>query len=117
MSNPLLEKHALERQAAFEVGWAIGYQQAMDYIAVALNEPETMGKSVMSGERIDRILRRVQELQREFMPAFNPRTDPEADVYQERLDALQRRIYKDRFQDFRTRYPDLKEVLYGRRKR
>lgn len=104
-----------EKQIAFEIGWGIGWQQAMDFIAMALNDGDLMGKSVMGGERIDRILQHVQQLQKDYKIAFRPK-EPEADYYQEQLDTYQRRIYKDKFQPFNERYPELKKVEYGRRR-
>lgn len=100
-----------EKQIAFEIGWSIGWQQAMDFVAVALNDPDVMGKGVMGGERIDKVLHYAQQLQGDYKLAFKPK-DPEADVWQERLDALQRRIYKDKFQPFEERYPDLRKIRY-----
>ena len=109
--NNLATRIAAREQLAFNAGWGIGFQQAMDFVSMALNDPDVMGKSVMSGERLNKILGHAQDLQNEYRLAFMPR-EPEADVWQERLDAAQKRIYKSRFQPFYERYPDIREVKY-----
>lgn len=101
-----------QRQLAFEAGWSIGFQQAMDYMCAALNDPDCMGaKGVLGGEKIEHISDYAMELEKLFHRAFQPR-DPEADVWQERLDTKQRKIFKDKFQPFYERYPDMKECRY-----
>ena len=109
--NNLAARIAAREQWAFNAGWGIGFQQAMDFVSMALNGPDVMGKSVMSGERLNKILGHAQQLQNEYYLAFKPK-EPEADVWQERLDAAQKRIYKSRFQPFYERYPDIREVKY-----
>lgn len=99
------------KQTAFEYGEKFGFQRACDFIAIALNSPEVMGKSVMSGERINKIIDAAIKLDDDYFTAFLPR-DPESDYYQEKLDELQKKIFKDKFQPFYDRYWYLKKVRY-----
>ena len=110
--NSFAAKIAEREQWAFNAGWGIGFQQAMDFVAMALNDPDVMGKSVMSGQRLDKILRYAQKLQVDYKLAFMPK-DPEADVWQEKLDDAQRKIYKDKFQPFYERYPEIRDCDYS----
>ena len=103
------------QQTAYEIGLDIGFQQAMDYICMALNDAETMTGKPLGGDRIDRICRQAIRYQQEYHTAFMPK-NPEADVYQEHLDAAQRRIFKERAQTFYERYPAIRRVNYGGRK-
>lgn len=101
-----------QKQIAFEAGMDIGFQQAMDYMCMALNDPDCMGaKGVMGGEKIDHIAHYAAGLQLVYKKAFTPK-DPEADVWQERLDAKQRKIFKEKTQSFYERYPLVRECKY-----
>lgn len=108
--DALERQHNAELQTAYETGVDIGYQQAMDYMSIALHSPEVMTKP-MGGEAIDKICCFACKLQRENHPAFEIR-NPEADVYQDRLDRAQREIFGDKAQPFYERYPRIKKIKY-----
>ena len=105
------QKVQAQQQAYLTAGEKTGFQKACDYIAIALNSPECMGKGVMSGEKIERVMEFAAALDNDYWKAYNPR-DPEADYYQERLDDKQRKIFKDKAQPFPERYPYIKAVRY-----
>lgn len=111
--NAFLEKQAKIQKACFDEGWDLGVQQMCDYIALALRDPETMGKDTFSGERILKVLRKVDELMRFFRPAFLPVA--EADWKQEQLDRALREAFKgvdEPFCPFADRYDCLKQFDY-----
>lgn len=99
------------KSTAFEYGQKFGIQRACDFIAIILNSPEIMGKSVMSGERISTIIEAALKLSDDYITAYRPK-DPEADYYQEKLDERQKKIFKDKFVPFDKRYWYLKKVRY-----
>ena len=107
----MLEKLKRESQAYLTAGEKTGFQKACDYIAIALNSPECMGKGVMSGEKIERVMEFAVALDNDYHRAFNPR-DPEADYYQDKLDDKQRKIYKNKTQPFSERYPYIRGCRY-----
>lgn len=112
MGNSYIERRERERQNVFEAGMEIGFQKAIDFMCMALNDPECMGpKGVIGGEKIEKIATFACDLDHIYQKAFTPR-DPEADVWQERLDAKQRRIFKEKSQPFRVRYPWVRDVVY-----
>lgn len=88
------------------VGQDTGYQRAYDYIAVAMRD------SGMSGARIHDILRKAEALDDDLGAAWEPRSDVEADYYQEKLDERLREIFGDEFAPFAKRYPYIREVRY-----
>ena len=101
-----------QRQLAFEAGMQIGFQQAMDFMCMALNDPDCMGaKGVLGGDKIERIGDYAMELDKLYHKAFEPK-DPEADVWQERLDAKQKKIFKEKAVSFYGRYPCVKACRY-----
>lgn len=100
------------RTEALNIGWEIGWQSAMDFIAMVLNNPDVMGaKNTLGGDKIYKITTAVMQAEKEYYRAFKP-FDPEADVWQERIDVVQKKIYKDKFQPFEERYPGLKKIQY-----
>lgn len=93
----------------FNGGHRIGQQQIVDYLAIALHE-EGWGY-----DRIMRVITRVYELNNEFFDALNEKRCDEADVLQERLDALLREICKGHeFMPFAERYPEIKHYVCGK---
>ena len=112
--NAYLTKQKEIQRQCFNDGWALGTQQMCDYISLALKDPVTMKKDTFSGKRILRLLKRVEELMREYRQAFLP-TD-EADYYQEQLDRALREAYSgtnEEFFPFRERYDCLREYDYN----
>ena len=90
----------------------VAFQKAWDFISIALNSSEVMGKSVMSGEKIDKVITYAIKKMNEYHEAFSPSKYPEADVWQERLDEYQKKIFKDKFAPFEVRYPNIRRNKY-----
>lgn len=110
--NSYLQKRDADKQASLYAGEKTAWQQAMDFVAMALNDPDCVGaKNVLSGEKISDILNYACALRDEYYLAFVPK-HVEADVWQERLDGKQRKIFKNDFQPFKQRYPYIKDVKY-----
>jgi hypothetical protein len=107
-----LQKIEAEKKALVENALDVGFQKACDFISMALNSPEVMGKGVMSGERIDKIISYAIEKVNEYHEAYSPSKYVEADVWQARLDEHQKRIFKDKFVPFAKRYPSIRRNKY-----
>ena len=115
-NNGYLQRVEEEKQASLYAGEKTAWQQAMDFVAMALNDPDCVGaKNVMSGEKISDILNYACALRDEYHLAFTP-SHPEADVWQERLDKRQRKIFKEKAQPFYERYRYIKKMKYGKRR-
>ena len=107
-----LQKIEAEKKALVENALDIGFQKACDFISIALNSPEVMGKSVMSGEKIDKVFSYAIDMVNEYHEAYSPSKYPEADVWQARLDEYQKKIFKDKFLPFEKRYPSIRRNKY-----
>ena len=86
--NNYLAQRRQRDQLVFDIGVKFGRQQILDYLSLALRDPQTMGKDTFSGTRIIRVLKKIDSLMDEFHPAFD--LCDEADYYQEKLDSLLR---------------------------
>lgn len=89
-----------------QAGQETGYQRAFDYMSVAMRD------AGMSGAKIKALLRAAEALDREIGAAWEPRSDVEADYYQEKLDERLREIFDEDFVPFAKRYPWIREVRY-----
>lgn len=106
------QKLAAEREAIIKAACAITRQMCLDTLQAAIHESEGWG--------YDRILR----LCGAWMEKFNLYHDaldaknPEADYLRECLDRELQDIVKERkaFIPFEERYPEAREIRYGRRK-
>lgn len=109
--NGYAQRVALARETYLKIGQDFGAQKAADLIAIALNDPEVMGKA-LGEKKIRRIFEKVVELEKTFNAAFY--ANPEQDYWQEMLDRRLAEIFGAETVPFRKRYPWLKEVKYGR---
>ena len=109
----LVERMALEKQTAFDVGLRIGRQQCIDLMQIALQV-----KHGFAEKRLWDLLDEMRKLFEEFHPAFDVK-HPECDWYRDRLDrALSQSCGKEHpLIPFAERYEDLKQVRYGGKKR
>ena len=109
--NGYAQKVALARETYLKIGQDFGAQKAADLIAIALNDPDVMGKA-LGEKKIRRIFEKVAELEKTLNAAFY--ANPEQDYWQEVLDRRLSEIFGTETAPFRDRYPWLKEVKYGR---
>ncbi len=93
--------------AGIDAGIDIGTQRMADLMALALNDPEVMGKGVLGVDRIKKVYAKIQELQHDLSKAWL-KCD-EQDYQQARLDRELRRIFGGEFVPFSERYPDVKK--------
>ena len=108
--NAFLAKQRAERQAYIQASERVTRQLMADCMMLVLNEDFGFG--------YDRIRRMMDAVIAKY-DLFHDALDggPEADYMQEKLDDAIRRIMKDRetFYPFRERYPEIKEITYGRK--
>lgn len=109
--NEYAQRIAAAREIYLQIGQDFGVQKTADLLAIALNDPEVMGKA-LGEKKIRKILERMLELEKTFNAAFY--ANPEQDYWQEVLDRRLSEIFGTETVPFRDRYPWLKEVKYGR---
>lgn len=95
-----------------------GIQYNSDIYQCILNDASVMGKDVFGQGRMLKIHRAVEAMSDEYTPCMWGVTDPEADVWQEKLDAKLKKVWGNMLMPFPKRYPHLVEVSYegGKRK-
>lgn len=114
--NAFLEKQTRMQDNFWNSGWDAGMQFAADCFQVVLNDSDVMGKDVFGSKRIKRICGEVQQCIDYYFDAMDVR-NPEADVMQEKLDAVLRRLWGDELTPFQERYPMIKRCSYGGKKK
>ena len=97
-------------------GVETGIQYNNDIYQCVLNDPAVMGKDTFGRSRMLKIHRAAEDMSELYTPCMWPVTDPEADVWQERLDEKLKRIWGEMFVPFVKRYTHLVEVNYQGRK-
>lgn len=108
--NAFLEKQNSIKIACVEAGIQCGKQQIVDYLTIALRDPDIVGKNTFGRERIFKLIAKLEALDREFGKAYT--LDPEADYYQEKLDRHLREVYGDELVPFVERQPDILQPGY-----
>ena len=105
-----LQRRNAELDAVFWAGAAMAAQFAVDTLQMTMHQQEGWGYS-----RIMRVTHKWMETQREYKSALNCK-DPEADVRQVHMDRVLAEIINGKAEliPFPARYPDLKEIKYGR---
>lgn len=109
MGNAYLEKQTAIRREYFNIGIDTGMQLACDLISLALHDPEIMGKNTFSGKRLRPLMEAALKKEQLYAEAWGG--GPEADYYQEKLDAALREAYGN-IESFAQRYPYCKENRY-----
>lgn len=109
-SGYLAKERAL-RQAFMQAAERVTQQLMLDTIQVTLHEKFGFG--------YDRI-KKLTDAWGKCYTMYHDALDggPEADYWQEKLDSALRDVMKDRQEliPFRDRYPEIKEITYGKRK-
>lgn len=94
-----------------------GIQYNNDVYQCILNDPAIMGKDTFGPKRMLKIHRAAEAMSEEYTRCMYGVTDPEADVWQAKLDAKLKKVWGALLVPFPQRYPYLVECNYtGRRK-
>lgn len=109
--NPFLAKQEALRQQCFEVACDTTAQKFFDYLCIALNDPEIMGKDVFGAKRLEKIYEAMRKLDKEYSEAWCGSQD--SDYYQEKIDDSLKKIFGN-IVPFRERYPFQKEWNYNK---
>ena len=87
------------------------YVQFMyDMFSVTLNDPDVMGRDVFGERRMLKVLSAVSRNYDLYHEAIEK--SDEADVVQDKLDKKLKKIFGARFDEFKVRYPWIKEQKY-----
>lgn len=113
--NQFLAKEAERKQRVLDAGVEHGAQKIVDYLTLVLRDPEYVGSDVFGRERIDKVIAGIIAYDKEFIRAYNVK-DPEADVFQDRLDRLLREVYGDELVPFAERQPYILKLEYKPRR-
>lgn len=99
------QKQVIARQTALTIGMDTGFQKAADFFGIALYE-EGFGE-----KRLEKIARRVMELDQEYGDAWTDCDD--ADYKQEQIDRVLKKAYGKNFESFFERHPYIKKFNYN----
>lgn len=110
--NGYLAKRDALNQALLDIGMESGKQQIMDYLTLALRDPDVVGSNIFGKERIVKVFAAIEALDREFSDAYTVKV--EADHLQEKLDRMLREVYGDELLPFRVRQPHIKQLGYNK---
>ncbi len=110
MANAYLEAINKARLDGVQIGIDIGMQMACDMISLSLRDPAVMGKDTFSAKRLEPVMQDALKKRGLYAPAWGG--GPEADYYQEKMDANLKEAYAGRFEPFFQRYPYCKENRY-----
>lgn len=107
--NAYLARQKAEKDAFMHSVEAIIKQWMIDTLQITLNQTEGWGY-----EHIMRLMKDWESTREEFRAALNPVLDVEADVAQEHIDRIIKRIIRDKgpFYPWAERYPDMRGVKY-----
>lgn len=108
--NGYLTKRAGFNQALLDIGIQCGKQQIMDYMTIALRDPNVVGNDIFGRERILKVFAAIEALDKEFADAYA--VEAESDYLQEKLDQKLREVYGDELVPFHVRQPHIKQPGY-----
>lgn len=109
-TNGYLAKKAAFNQALLDIGMECGKQQIVDYLTIALRDPDVVGSDIFGRERILKVLAAIEALDVEFADAYTVKA--EADHLQEKLDRMLREVHGDALIPFRVRQPHIRQPGY-----
>lgn len=108
--NGYLAKQQAVKQALVDAGMACGKQQIVDYLTIALRDPQVVGQNIWGRERIDKLFAALEALDKEYADAYT--TKKEADYLQDKLDRKLREVYGEELVPFAVRQPDILQPGY-----
>lgn len=94
-----------------------GIQYNNDIYQCILNDSAVMGKDTFGKSRMLKIHRAAEAMSEEYTPCMWGVTDPEADVWQGRLDNKLAKVWGKDLVPFPQRFPHLVECSYTGRKK
>ena len=101
--NGLLERQRIANQAYFDAGLQSGRQQILDMMSIVLNDPDIMGKDVFGKDRLNKVIKGIDEYIKTFQKAWE--RDDETDYYRVKIDEYLAKIYGEGLLDtFGQRY-------------
>ena len=106
-----LQRESEMQYHLFNAGIDFGLQLASDCWQIVLNDSDVMGKSVIGGNRMEKIFIAVNDAVHTYYDAANIK-NPEADVLREKVDIKLRKIWKEKAVPFEERYTMLKKCRY-----
>lgn len=110
--NALLQRQKELAQVNRDAAAQTYAQYMAEMFALALNDPEVMGKDTLGEARLIKLNAAVQKYFNQFHRALS--TKPEADHYRAKLDERLEKIYKGSFIPFLDRYDWVGEIRTGR---
>ena len=111
MGADFMERQRIKYQNIFDNTRVTFLQFANDMLRLTLNDPEYMGKDIMSYKRIERIIEGTSHYYDEFIDCLDGR-NMEADYLREKLDERLAQIYpKNLFLDFNQRYECVEKLV------
>ena len=112
MSNEYLKKREERDRKFYNAGMMMGVQLVHDYVQMALRDPETMGKDIFGGARIEKLFAKCQAYDDYYSLCFTKHV--EADKRQEEMDLVLKEIWGKDLCPFAERYPYTKYYGYNK---
>lgn len=112
--NGYLERQRKIEDAMFSAGRDTGMQYMADIYEATLNDKALLGDDALSAPAIRRLREAVKANADKYLRAFDIK-DPEADYWQERLDAKLRKIWQDMFAPWAARYTQMRQCRYDKK--
>lgn len=110
--NKLLQQRAARDRAFYDAGLTTGIQMVHDFVTMALRDQDTMGKDVFGKARLEKLFKKVKELDEYYQNAYSRHV--EADAKQEEMDGVLKELYGEDLVKFAERYPFVKQYGYGK---
>ena len=95
--NSKLSRSTNSVEALMDEAFSSGYQKACDLLALALHDPEVMGKDIFGEQRIVKVYTGMLKQDEKYWEAWTARK--EADVAQEHLDDALREVFNRKYKD------------------
>lgn len=113
--NSFLDKIKQEKLQCIRAGMDTAWQEYWDLMCLVLHDPDVMGKDTFGKERLLKIRKAIEEREDFYAKALN--SGPEADYYQEKMDAELRGIFGENVAPFKDRYPYVPQLDYTKQHR
>lgn len=116
MANDYIRRLDETYELGVRNGAEIGRQQIVDMISLVLRDEKIMGKDTFGKARLLKLLDGILGYLEIFEPAWVKSDD--ADYWQEKLDQALKQAYgTEGFDNFKVRYPLIKQKQYGKKRK